>query len=453
MDIRLTAISRFGSRTHILGSGAFASPSQTVPSQGKEFAMATQIARLEQAELQATLSEARSPAKPRLVYIDNLRTVLITVVVLGHLSGTYGVDAGWMYVESGEVSLVAYILETLLVIIIVTFAMGLFFLIAGYFTPPAYDRKGVREFLLGRFKRLGIPWLFYEIFITPLVHYAVDVHGGDCHGALYDCQYQGTFWQYLREFPRLSYSFGDGPVWFLEALLFFSIFYALWRVLARTIKPPSSDAGRTRTIPTNGTIALFALAIGLCTFVVRFWAKAFVQYEPFHLEFARFPQYIAMFMAGVWAYRGSWLTAFPNRQVKAWRWVALGCMLALPALAVAFGALSGSLDERTYGGVNGLSLVFSLWEGFLSVSMVITILDWFRCRFDHQGRLARVMSDTAFIVYVIHPAVIVPLALALSGIQMNLSLKFLLMAPIAVSLCYLVAYALSKVPVVKTILG
>lgn len=415
--------------------------------------MAIQAASLERAEPQPSISEAGSTAKPRLLYIDNLRTALITVVVLGHLSGSYGVDTDWMYVESGEVSEVATILLQLMVVILVTFAMGLLFLVAGHFTPPAYDRNGARQFLLGRLKRLGIPWLFYEIFINPLIHYAVDVHGADCHGALYDCQYEGTFWQYLREFPRISGSFGDGPVWFLEALLIFSIFYVLWRVRAKTIQLPAGEAGRTRAVPGNGIIALFALAIGLCTFVVRFWARAFVQYEPFHLEFARFPQYIAMFVAGVWAYRDRWLATFSERQTQAWRWVALGCVLALPVMAVAFGALSGNFDERATGGVNWLSLTFSLWEGFLSVSMVITILTWFRRRFDHQGRLARAMSESAFIVYVIHPGIIVPLALALSDIQMNLNLKFLFVAPIAVSLCYLVAYALRKVPAVKTVLG
>lgn len=85
--------------------------------------------------------------------------------------------------------------------------------------------------------------------------------------------------------------------------------------------------------------------------------------------------------------------------------------------------------------------------------MVITLLTWFRRRFDHQGRLARAMSESAFAVYVLQPAILVPLALALSGIHMNLGLKFLLVAPIAVALCYLVAYGLRKVPLARTILG
>jgi glucan biosynthesis protein C len=416
--------------------------------------MGARTAGLETAEPQLTLPEAQPSARTRLAYVDNLRTFLITIVVLGHLSVTYGVDADWYYYESGEVSPLAYVLTMMAAILAIGFAMGLFFMIAGYFTPAAYDRKGPARFLADRLKRLGIPWLIYEVVINPLVHYAVDVHGGDCHGSFYDCQFQGSFWQYLAQYPRNLGSFGDGPVWFLEALLILSIIYALWRLV--TGPAPLRAAGGpppTGSVPGNGAIALFALAIGLVTFVVRFWAKVFVYFEPWHLEFAHFPQYVALFVAGLWAYRGGWLFAFSDQQSRTWRWVALGCVLALPALAVAAGVLSGTLDERGAGGLNWLSLGHSLWEGFLCVSMVITLLAWFRRSFDHQGRLARAMSESAFAVYILHPAVIVPLALALSGIRMNLSLKFLLVAPIAVALSYLIAYALRKVPLVRNTLG
>jgi glucan biosynthesis protein C len=412
--------------------------------------MDTETARPEGAEAQPSVSADRATARARLAYLDNLRTFLITVVVLGHLSVTYGVSADWYYYESGEVSMLAYALTMMAVVIAVAFGMQLFFAIAGYFTPAAYDRKGARRFLTDRVKRLGIPWLIYEIVFNPLVHYVVDVHGGDGHGSFYDCQFQGSFWQYLAEYPRNLGSIGDGPVWFLEALLIFSIIYVLWRLLSGQ---GLVRAAPTSPVPRNRVIVLFALAIGLATFVVRLWAKVFVYFEPWHLEFAHFPQYIALFVAGLWAYRRGWLVAFSDRQTRAWRWVVLGCILALPALLVAVGVPSGTLDERAAGGLNWLSFSYSLWEGFLCVSMVITLVTWFRRRFDHQGRLARAMSESAFAVYIIHPAVIVPLALVLSGIRMNLSLKFLLVAPIAVALCYLIAYGLRKVPLVRAILG
>ena len=416
--------------------------------------MTPQKVDLKNADPQSSLSEARSLARPRMIYLDNLRMALITLVVLGHLAVTYGADFSWYYYEGGEVSSVVYLLVAMAAAIGIGFSMGLFFMIAGYFTPPAYDRKGTRRFLVDRIKRLGIPWLIFEVVINPLVHYAVDVHGGDCKGAFYDCQFQGTFWQYMMEYPRNIHSIGDGPVWFLEALIIFSIFYALWRMVTKPTQLHEPNVAiRTQAVPGNGSIALFALAIGLITFVVRFWFTALVFYEPFHLELAHFPQYIALFVVGVHAYRRDWLIAFSDYQAKLWRWVALVCIMTLPILAVAAGALTGSLDERGGGGVNWLSFSYSLWEGFLCVSMVITMVVWFRSRFDHQGQLARAMSESAFAVYVLQPAIIVPLTLVLSSIRMNLSLKFILVAPIAVSLCYVVAYAIRKLPVVKTLLG
>jgi hypothetical protein len=54
-------------------------------------------------------------------------------------------------------------------------------------------------------------------------------------------------------------------------------------------------------------------------------------------------------------------------------------------------------------------------------------------------------------VYIL-PIVIVPLALALSGTSLNLGLKFMFVAPLSVTLCYLVAYLVRKVPFVRSVL-
>ena len=121
-------------------------------------------------------------------------------------------------------------------------------------------------------------------------------------------------------------------------------------------------------------------------------------------------------------------------------------------LVIAAGALSGQLDPRGAGGLNGLSLAYSLWESFMCVSMVIVVLAWFRKRFNYQGRLAQLMSDNCFALYILHPLIIVWLALALRGAQLNLRIKFLLVAPLAVMLCYFVAYLIRKIPFVRSIL-
>jgi glucans biosynthesis protein C len=415
--------------------------------------MATAVTESPEQERPVSAS-ASDGTKRRFLYLDNLRMALITAVVVGHISVTYGVVASWYYYEEGEVSPFPYSLMMLAAGIGIGSVIGLFFLVAGYFTPGAYDRKGPAQFMIDRLKRLGIPLLIYGILINPLIHYAVDVHGGTCKGAFYDCQFQGTFVQYLREYPRNVGSLADGPVWFLAALLLFSAIYALIRTASTALSRHAAYGDAVPPpVPSNRAIALFALAIGLATFIVRFWAKAFVYYEPLHLELGRLPQYASLFIAGFYAYRGNWLVGFTDRQAAPWRWVAIVCVLALPVLMVPYGALSGTLDERVIGGVNPLSLSYSVWEGFLAVSMTIALLAWFRRRFDRQGRLAKAMSDSSFGVYVLHPAIIVPLALALSGFVMNLTLKFAIVAPIAVALSYFVVYELRRIPVVRSAFG
>lgn len=84
-----------------------------------------------------TAAEVQPVVKPRLLYIDNIRSFLIISVVLVHLSATYGFAGDWDYHEVGEVSPLAFFLVVLLQAIGTAFVMGLFFLIAGYFTPHA----------------------------------------------------------------------------------------------------------------------------------------------------------------------------------------------------------------------------------------------------------------------------------------------------------------------------
>jgi surface polysaccharide O-acyltransferase-like enzyme len=198
--------------------------------------------------------------------------------------------------------------------------------------------------------------------------------------------------------------------------------------------------------PGQAATVLFAVALGLLTFVVRIWVPAGRVVEPWHQELAQYPQYAAMFIAGILAYRGNWLSTYPAARARPWRWLMPLLIVALVAIVAAAGAFTGSLDGRAAGGFNWLSLAYSTWQAWTCVAVAIVVLVWFRRRFDRQGPLAREMAASAFAVYVIHPAIIVPLALALSSNSMDLSLKFLLVTPVAVALCYLVAGLLRRLP-------
>ena len=388
----------------------------------------------------AVLAEV-SASKARLLYIDNMRVGLITLVIVGHMAITYGAPVGdWYYREQGEMSTVFAVLVMLLLGIGSSFLLGLFFMISGYFTPGPYNRKGPSPFVADRLKRLGIPLVFYAVVINPLLTYWAAVHGG----------YEGSLLEYVPTHVPVLTRASISVLWFVEALLAFSIVYALVRLLTQARR--AREGAPSAPVPSNRSIALFALLLGLATFVVRIWAPMGWWWEPLHQEPGHFPQYIGFFVVGLVAYRHSWFSRVSTAQVHPWRWVALALAPLFPAIAVAAGALRGEMDPAVNGGLTWLSLAYSLWEGFMGTAMVIVALVWCRDRFDRQGRLLRSMSAASYAVYVLHPLLIVPLAIALSAIRLDLSLKFLLVAPLAVAVCFLVGHLVRKLPVVRGVL-
>jgi len=375
--------------------------------------------------------------------VDNLRTALISLVVVGHIAITYGASFGeWYYHEEGEVSTVFTIVAALLLGVGWSFLLGLFYMISGYFTPRPFDRKGAGPFLLDRLKRLGIPLALYALVINPLVVYLPAVHGG----------YEGSLWRFATERTSDLTNASVGPLWFVEGLLLFSIMYALVRVGVRRFLARGPRERQPPGVPRNRSMALFALALGVVTFVVRIWAPVGWQWEPPHLELAHFPQYIAMFTVGLAAYRGDWLARLTAAQARPWRWVAFVFVLLFPLLAVTSLTPSGEFSEAPAGGLNWLALAYSMWEGVMCVAMSITVLVWFRSRLNRQGRLLRAISGDSYAVYVLHPLLIVPLAIVLSGLRMPLALKFVLVAPLAVALCFTVAHYIRRIPFVRGVL-
>ena len=376
-------------------------------------------------------------SKPRLFYIDNIRILLTILVILHHLAIGYGASGNNPYVEAGEISTVSTILMTLFVAINQSFFMGFFFMISSYFIPGSYDRKGTWLFIKDRLIRLGIPLLFYIVVIDPLLSYLLARYYG----------FPGSLGEFLSLFLKSYDRIGVGPLWFVAALLIFSLVYALWRFAFKPHATPPPSEGKA---PSNLAIAGFALALGLLTFVVRIWIPVGKEFELLGFQLAHFVQYIAMFILGIVAYRRNWFSALTIAQAKVWRWIVLLLLLLFPVLFVAAGALEGDID-KAFGGVHWQSLAYSVWEQFMCLAMVVTLLVWFRTRFNQQGSLAQKMSAAAYATYIFHRPTIILLAIALSSIKLDLALKFVLVAPVAVALSFLVGYVVKRLPIARNI--
>jgi len=373
--------------------------------------------------------------KPRLLYIDNLRILLTILVIMHHFAIGYGGPGGFYYRENGSMSDISEILMTLLLAINQAFFMGFFFMISSYFSPGSIDRKGTGAYLKDRLKRLGIPILFYMLVVDPILGYvSARLHG-----------YTGS----LREALTSRYSsilhFSAAQMWFVAALLVFAIIHVIWR---RFAQPMSDSKGAA---PGNLSIAIFALALGLVTFIVRIWLPVGWEIPIVSWQVAHFPQYIALYILGLVAYRRNWFEAVTDAQGKTWLFIVLGLVLIFPVLFIVGGALEGVIDPY-FGGLHWQSFAYSVWEQFMCMGMVITLLVWFRRRFTEQGRLAKAMSGAAYATYIFHAPTIILVAFALRGIRIDMGIKYVLVVPFAVAASFLVGYITKRLPVARNIL-
>jgi glucan biosynthesis protein C len=375
----------------------------------------------------------------RLFFVDHLRAALTMLVIIHHLAVTYGVVSAWYYLEPPNDTLTQPLL-LLLILFNQSFFMGLFFLLAGYFTPSSYDRKGAGAFLKDRLLRLGLPLLAFMVLLAPLS----SLLGYSSVLPFIGPQEPLPLWQHY------LLTMSPGPLWFVEALLIFVVCYALWRKLTSAQATQDLQASSP---PGYRAILAFILALALTTFALRLWVP--IGWSLPILGFptpAHLPQYISFFILGIVAYRRSWLLSIPDSMGRVGLAAALITTLFLLPTALIVGAPTDPTQALFTGGPYWQAFVYALWEAISCVGMSLGLLTLFRKRFNRQGAAGRFLSAQAYAVYIIHAPVIVGLAYVLGGFRIYPLLKFALVALIAIPLCFVCAYLLRRLPFARSVL-
>jgi glucans biosynthesis protein C len=375
----------------------------------------------------------------RLFYIDNIRVYLTILVILHHMMIIYAGTGSFYYTE-GKPEFITQALGAWFNSINQSFFMGLFLLISAYFVPGSYDRKGPVRFFTDRLIRLGIPLAVYSWIINPIFGYFVFVLP------------QNPGMPFFRYFPveyfKTQSWIGNGPLWFVEVLLIFSLFYILWRVL----KPsrPATEA-RVGSFPSSWAIALFALLLGLASFLVRLvFPMDKYNFGPLNLQFGFFAQYIALFIVGLIAFRRNWLVNLPDKIGQ--RGLLVGILMILAWLPLVFILGADKNIEVVKGGFLWQALVYALWEAFACVSLCITVIYLFRRYLSRRGRVAGFLVPNAYTAYIIHAPVITLMAIAIRGVTLYPLLKWALLAPFALLACFGLSALIRKIPFTNRVL-
>jgi glucans biosynthesis protein C len=380
--------------------------------------------------------ESRTNAIGRLFFVDDIRVYLTILVILHHLMVIYAGTGNWIYME-GRQDTIVNALGGWFCATNQAYFMELFLLISAYFVPGSYDRKGARRFLKDRLIRLGIPLAVYCWIINPLFVWVY--------------LYRNTMplWQFFpKEYFRGGQILGQGPLWFVETLLIFSLVYIIWRLVSRSRAP---SIIRNPQFPRTRTIILFALLLGLASFLVR---TAFVMdvdsFGALNLQLPFFATYIALFIIGLVAYRRNWLVGLPEKTGRFWLRIAIALVILWAPMMVLNGAIDGNTLYR--GGWHWQSLAHTLWESFLCVSACIGLIYVFRRYLNRQNKLAEFFRPNAYTAYLIHAPIITGLAILVQNIVVYPLLKWGALALVAVPLCFGLSSLIRRLPYTDRVL-
>jgi glucan biosynthesis protein C len=379
--------------------------------------------------------------KPRLPFLDNLKVLLTAMVVLHHAAITYGAPGGWYYneIDTGQLDVPSLLVFVVFVAVNQAYFMGLFYLISGFFTPGSADRKGAAAFVKDRLLRLGVPIIMYAFLLAPVLRYGLSAAAE---------KPLPTFAELPAFFIREGLRWEIGPLWYAEWLFFFSVVYLLGRWVAQR------RDGKTRAapgFPGHRAILALAVVVGAVNFIVRLGFPIGSEIQPLNMQLSFLFQYICLFAAGAAAYRGNWLSRISAEAGKAWTRAAAILILCLPLLFLASIGLDGDISSAL-GSWHWQAFVYALWEQITGMAVIVSLLVFFRDRMNRTGAIWKILSAHAYAVYVLHPLILVFLALWMRDMTLPPLMKFLIVGPAALVLCFLAALAVRRLPLMKAVL-
>jgi hypothetical protein len=347
-----------------------------------------------------------------------------------HTAMTYGGSGSWFYTEVTGTQSRSSILLTVYILVSNAYLMSFFFLLAGYFTPDSFQRKGWIKFLIDRFIRLGIPLLLFCFIVGPFTVGLV-------------AHFQGqSFLQTIYALLR-SRRFINGPMWFAEALLIFAFGYSVWSAIRKN----TSAVPKFAPVPASYLWLLSGLGVGLAALILR-------QFFPIDRRVAgvwlgNFAPYIFFFCIGIKARGADWLKQFGWKQARLSIVIAALAIPVFPAALLFFYKQGGT--TAAVRGFSWMNVFYAFWEPLLAFGIIAAFLLAFRSLINYSSPIWTWLDRRAYAVYFIHPPVLVALSLAFQHWHASALVKFIGIGLLSCPVTWLVADPLVRLPGLRRI--
>ena len=400
----------------------------------------------------------RGQDENRLTFFDNLRYLLVLCVVLQHASFAYS-GLTWWPVSDGNTSVVAGWLSSMFD----AFTMPLLFYIAGYFALPTMQKKGIAQFLMGKLKRLGIPWLVCIVTICPILpliyHYTRE-------RLTLSMSYFDLWLKVMNNFARFDIGlitsmdtlmqhdqFYQRYMWFLSLLLLFFFIFALIYRLKISWFEASPNATEYKAPSVSSTIKLL-LSVGFLTFIPSFITIGMILFfgpdssnpEPLFtlgnvIQFrpSRIFVFVLYFAMGVVTYRNRWIERgkFPGDPKT---WAVSFIVITAAYLYTQHLMLSGPEDLRELFGIIFFFLLNFLTISTLGLFTSLAIRYWNR-----PTPVNRSLASVSYDIYLSHYIFVLAFQLLLlTAYGVPGLIKFAVVSALSILCAYLMSRFLIK---------
>lgn len=352
-------------------------------------------------------------------WVDTLRVVMISGVIVVHTATAYVTDFASYYYEdervTNSVASIAFALPALMGGI---FGLGPLFVVAGWLSVQSLARRGPAGFVGSRLLRLGVPLVFFVLFVNPLADYLGDLFKQDATSL-------------LGQLAATEFSI----MWFVVALLACSLGYAALRSVRPATVPRPRPGGRS-LVAAASTIGVGSLAVWQFTTLLDTDLR--------NARVSAWTQAAVLFALGVMAAEAGWDGRVPRRtEHRLGQVTAAGVGLTL--VLVSYTGARDQLD-MALGGVNWASVSFAVLYGVVSIAFTLWSLTWLRRRWPTHGPLMDKAGRGSYATYLLHPVVLVSVMLAFRVVPLAAEPKFVVVAVVALPVCFAVGYAATRLP-------
>jgi peptidoglycan/LPS O-acetylase OafA/YrhL len=346
----------------------------------------------------------------RIHWMDNLRTVIIALVVLYHVGGVYEAAGlwGWFWIVDDPTTITWV---GIVGIVFDIFMMATLFFLSGYLAQASLKNKSAGEFVKGKFKRLMIPWALAVFTLIPL--YKVIF--------LYS---RGLPQENWTTYFHLTNPNSQNWLWFLPLLFLFDLlFLGLSKLSVKLPKISMAWAVAGATV------------IGLVTsFFIGSWLgfRSWTLTPLLDFENERVLMYFMAFLLGVMAYTQNVFADQPKSKTP-----------YIVASSVAWIPVTGHIFARLYPfffpqGFEITPFYRLIWHASFYLSLVVMVyvmVESFRLYLTKTGSLWNALNRNSYGVYIIHVIVI-----GIFGtLLLNTGLPALVKYPLLVVAAYVVS--------------